>query len=76
MGGDESIQDRRASRKTFLGNQLKFKQLDPDFDQYAVYTWFEDYDRGTFTNIAEMKDYIFIHFMPLTNTWVWQIPYQ
>jgi FADH2 O2-dependent halogenase len=23
---------------------------------------------------AEMRNYIFIHFLPVTNTWVWQIP--
>src|SRR5207245_7296073 len=44
------------------------------FDQYALHTWFEGYDRSAFAKKAAMCDYIFIHFLPMTNTWVWQIP--
>ncbi len=63
-----------SGRKTFLGNQLRHKVLDTTFDQYALYTWFEGYDRTAFSKDPNTKDYIFIHFMPITNTWVWQIP--
>jgi len=59
-----------SGRRTFLGNRLKLKVNDPVFDQYALHTWFENFDRG----ISNRKDYIFIHFVPITNTWVWQIP--
>ena len=30
--------------------------------------------RGHELKRAEQKDYIFIHFLPLTNSWIWQIP--
>lgn len=63
-----------SGRKTFLGRQMGFKVLDPDFDQYASYGWFEDFDRSVLSDSDDLEDYIFIHFMPLTNTWVWQIP--
>jgi FADH2 O2-dependent halogenase len=47
---------------------------DPVFDQYAIHTWFEGYNRNALTNDVSQNEYIFIHFLPLTNTWVWQIP--
>lgn len=59
-----------SGRRTLLGNQLKLKVNDPIFNQFALHTWFEDYDRGT----VDKEDYIFIHFLPMSNTWVWQIP--
>jgi len=65
-----------SGRHTFLGNQLKLKQNDPVFNQYAIHSWFEGYDRKSFLgkNGAVHEDYIFIHFLPVSNTWVWQIP--
>jgi FADH2 O2-dependent halogenase len=63
-----------SGRKTLLGNQLKLRIQDPVFDQYALHTWFEGYDRSISVRDSAQYDYIFIHFLPLTNTWVWQIP--
>lgn len=66
-----------SGRHTLLGNQLKLKVNDPVFDQYAIHTWFDHYDRERFAKTKEgqsHEDYIFIHFLPVTNTWVWQIP--
>ncbi|HEX9940959.1 MAG TPA: NAD(P)/FAD-dependent oxidoreductase [Thermoanaerobaculia bacterium] len=59
-----------SGRRTLLGNQLKLKVKDPHFDQFAIHSWFEDFDRGT----SPQHDYIFIHFLPMLDTWVWQIP--
>ncbi len=61
-----------SGRRTCLGNQLRLKVTDPVFDQYALHTWFEDYDRGSETQ--KDGDYIHIHFLPITNSWLWQIP--
>ena len=63
-----------SGRRTLLGTQLGLKVKDPVFDQYALHTWFEGYDRRVLAKHDEQADYIFIHFLPLTNTWVWQIP--
>lgn len=63
-----------SGRRTLLGNQLKLRIQDPVFDQYAIHTWFEDYDRNILAKDSSQKEFIFIHFLPLTNTWVWQIP--
>ena len=63
-----------SGRRTLLGNQLKLRIQDPIFNQYAIHTWFEDYDRSILANEPSQNEYIFIHFLPLTNTWVWQIP--
>ncbi len=63
-----------SGRNTFLGNQLKLKIKDPVFDQYAIHTWFDRYDRKVFAKIDDHRDYIFIHFLPISNTWIWQIP--
>ncbi len=64
-----------SGRKTIVGNQLKWRIQDPVFDQYAIHTWFDGYDRRIMAKNKEtMGDFIFIHFLPITNTWVWQIP--
>jgi len=63
-----------SGRRTLLGNQLKLRIQDPVFDQYALHTWFEGYDRRIFAQNETQNNFIFIHFLPLTNTWVWQIP--
>jgi len=63
-----------SGRRTLLGNQLKLRIQDHVFDQYAIHTWFDGFDRGLLTNDASQIGYNFVHFLPLTNSWVWQIP--
>jgi FADH2 O2-dependent halogenase len=63
-----------SGRQTFLGNQLKLKIKDPLFDQFAIHTWFSDFDRLALAKSQEHGDYIYIHFLPTTNSWMWQIP--
>ena len=59
-----------SGRKTLLGRQLGLKVHDPAFDQFAIHSWFEGFDRGALAN----PDDIHIHFLPQAGTWVWQIP--
>ena len=63
-----------SGRQTLLGNQLKLKVKDPMFDQFAIHTWFSDFDRLALAKSSEHGDYIYIHFLPTTNSWLWQIP--
>lgn len=64
-----------SGRKTLVGNQLKWRIQDTVFDQYAIHTWFDGYDRRCMAKSKDtMGDFIFIHFLPISNTWVWQIP--
>jgi FADH2 O2-dependent halogenase len=64
-----------SGRRTLIGNQLKWRIKDDVFDQYALHTWFEDYDRSLYAGGSDgLREYIFIHFLPVTNTWIWQIP--
>jgi len=63
-----------SGRHTTLGKQLKMKVPDPVFNQYAVHTWFEGLDRGALAPNADQADHIFVHFLPIKDTWVWQIP--
>lgn len=63
-----------SGRHTLLGNQLRLKQTDPVFDQYAIHTWFDNYNRLAVSKKEMFGDYIFIHFLPVNNTWIWQIP--
>lgn len=63
-----------SGRQTFLGNQLRLKMKDPVFDQYAIHTWFGDYDRKALAKSEVQQDYIYIHFLPISNSWIWQIP--
>jgi FADH2 O2-dependent halogenase len=63
-----------SGRQTVLGSQLKLKTKDAVFDQYAIHTWFEGFDRAALAPNSDQTDYIFIHFLPMSNSWVWQIP--
>ena len=63
-----------SGRQTFLGNQLKLKIKDPVFDQFAIHTWFGDFDRRALAKSDTQYDYIYIHFLPISNSWMWQIP--
>jgi 1H-pyrrole-2-carbonyl-[peptidyl-carrier protein] chlorinase len=63
-----------SGRKTVVGSQLRWKVKDRVFDQYAVHTWFEDFDRSVANQDPAKSEFIFIHFLPLTNSWIWQIP--
>jgi FADH2 O2-dependent halogenase len=63
-----------SGRRTLLGNQLKLRVKDPVYDQFAIHTWFGGYDRNVWAKKEVQKDFIFIHFLPISNTWVWQIP--
>jgi len=57
-----------SGRDTLLGRQLNWKKGDPQFNQFAVHSWFEGVDRG------DRGDDIHIHFLPVERGWVWQIP--
>jgi 1H-pyrrole-2-carbonyl-[peptidyl-carrier protein] chlorinase len=63
-----------SGRQTLLGRQLGLKVPDPVFNQYAIHTWFDGLDRSALAVDKEQADFIFIHFLPVTDTWVWQIP--
>jgi flavin-dependent dehydrogenase len=63
-----------TGRRTLLGNQLRVRIRDDVFDQFALHTWFEDFDRSRVASRDGQDEYIFIHFLPLTNSWIWQIP--
>lgn len=63
-----------SGRGTFLGRQLKLKVPDRVFNQYAIHSWFDGLDRRALAAQGEQSDFIFIHFLPVTDTWVWQIP--
>jgi FADH2 O2-dependent halogenase len=66
-----------SGRQTFLGRHLKLKQADPVFNQYAVHAWFRDLDRTSIAKMGGMggqEDYIFIHHLPIPDSWIWQIP--
>jgi 1H-pyrrole-2-carbonyl-[peptidyl-carrier protein] chlorinase len=63
-----------SGRRTLIGNQLKWRITDPVFNQFAIHTWFQHFDRSALAYKPNMDNYIFIHFLPISNTWIWQIP--
>lgn len=63
-----------SGRKTLVGKQMKWRIRDQVFDQYALHTWFSDFDRSATAKHKNEIDYIYIHFLPITNSWIWQIP--
>ena len=60
-----------SGRDTILGKQLRLKVMDPSFNQFAYHTWYDRYDRG---DSQGKGDYIYVHFLPITSSWIWQIP--
>jgi FADH2 O2-dependent halogenase len=64
-----------SGRRTVMGATMGWKVKDPVFDQFAIHTWFGGYDRSVLApGDREKQDFIYIHFLPGPNTWVWQIP--
>jgi len=63
-----------SGRSTFLGRQFRLKVPDPVFNQYAIHSWFDGFDRSALAVQPDQANFIFIHFLPVTDTWVWQIP--
>ena len=63
-----------SGRRTIVGNQLKWRVKDPVFDQYAIHTWFDNYDRRAMAYKDNLTNYIYVHFLPISNSWIWQIP--
>lgn len=59
-----------SGRHTMLGNQLGLKVKDPVFQQCALHTWYSGFERGD----SDKADYIVVHFLPISNSWIWQIP--
>ncbi|MBX7093271.1 MAG: tryptophan 7-halogenase [Flavobacteriales bacterium] len=59
-----------SGRRTFLGSKLNLKVKDKVFDQCAFHCWFSNFNRNAF----EKSEYIYIHFIPVSNSWIWQIP--
>ncbi|MFT4514849.1 MAG: flavin-dependent dehydrogenase [Planctomycetota bacterium] len=59
-----------SGRNTVIGRQLKMKQSDSQFNQFAVHGWFKNVERGG----SDTEDDIHIHFLPVERGWVWQIP--
>src|SRR5215470_13238139 len=49
-----------SGRRTLLGNQLKLRIQDPVFDQYALHTWFDGYDRGGLSTDPSQSDHLFV----------------
>jgi len=63
-----------SGRRTVIGNQMGWRIRDPVFDQFAIHTWFDGFNRSIASKDATRGDYIFVHFLPITNSWIWQIP--
>jgi len=59
-----------SGRRAVLANQLRLKHKDPEFNQFALFSWFtglEPQPRG-------YEGYQFLHFLGLDQAWAWEIP--
>ncbi|MDG2122286.1 MAG: NAD(P)/FAD-dependent oxidoreductase [Verrucomicrobiales bacterium] len=59
-----------SGQATVLGSKFGLRQNDTQFNQVALYAYFENVDRGP----EEQQDYIHIYFLKAARAWVWQIP--
>jgi FADH2 O2-dependent halogenase len=59
-----------TGRRCMLANQLKIKTKDRNFNQYVIYSWFDD--------VKSPPDRIFgyslFYFLGLNQAWAWQFP--
>lgn len=58
-----------SGRDTLIGRLKRWKVKDPVFNQAAMHTWYEGFERT-----AHEEHYTYIHFLPKKHSWIWQIP--
>jgi flavin-dependent dehydrogenase len=59
-----------SGRRSIIGAQLGLKHKDPEFNQFAIFSWFEDVE----PNPPGHEGFLFLHFLGLERAWAWQIP--
>jgi FADH2 O2-dependent halogenase len=59
-----------SGRRCVLASQLGLKRMDPNFNQFAIYSWFKDLAAPR----PETEGMLFLHFLGLERGWAWQIP--
>jgi FADH2 O2-dependent halogenase len=59
-----------SGRGALLGNQLRMRKKDENFDQYSIFSWF----RGLEEQPEGREGYLFLHFLDIEQAWAWQIP--
>ncbi|HEV8564381.1 MAG TPA: NAD(P)/FAD-dependent oxidoreductase [Actinomycetota bacterium] len=59
-----------TGRRCLLAKQLGLVEKDPEFNQFAIYSWF----RGLAPHPPGHEGYLFLHFLGLERAWGWQIP--
>ncbi|HEY1330729.1 MAG TPA: NAD(P)/FAD-dependent oxidoreductase [Actinomycetota bacterium] len=61
-----------TGRRALMASQLSMKRKDPEFNQYAIYSWF----RGVEPEPPELKGYGFFYFVGLDRAWGWHFPFR
>ncbi len=59
-----------TGRRCLLASQLGLRHADPNFNQFAIYSWF----KNVAPNPPGTEGMIFLHFLGLEQAWAWQIP--
>jgi flavin-dependent dehydrogenase len=59
-----------SGRRCLMANQLKMRHKDPNFNQFCIYSWFE--------NVTEpperYKGFTLFYFLGMNQGWTWHIP--
>jgi len=58
-----------SGRRCMLGRQLGLRKKDPNYNQFAIYSWFENVEPT-----PGLDTYTVGHFLDLPKSWGWQIP--
>src|SRR5207244_1076313 len=59
-----------SGRRCMIAKQLSLLQKDPQFNQFAIFSWF----KGVEPNPPGYEGFLFLHFLGLERCWGWQIP--
>jgi 1H-pyrrole-2-carbonyl-[peptidyl-carrier protein] chlorinase len=59
-----------SGRRCLLANQLGLKRMDPNFNQYCIYSWF----RNVEPEPPGYEGYGMFYFVDLPRAWAWQFP--
>lgn len=59
-----------SGRRAVVANQLGLKRRDPEFNQFAIYSWFKDVE----PHPTGYEGFQLLHFLGLDQAWGWQIP--
>jgi FADH2 O2-dependent halogenase len=59
-----------SGRRCLIANQLKMRHHDPSFNQFCIYSWFENVKQAP----ERLEGFSLFYFIGMNQAWAWQFP--